>query len=326
MLQSLAQQVHVVTGANTGLGFATSRELARRGARVVMVCRDAGRCEAAAARLRRALERQRGDVAGSVSTATCDLASPESIARFVDDELPRAVGGRRVDALVNNAGIMTGRRLGERTAAGGVDETVWTNHCGPAALTARVLEGFDVARCVMVASRLEKRGRADEVLRGDEEDGAGAAAPSAYATSKQFNLLFSRELARRRPDVLTVSVTPGMVNTSLGRYHPLFSALAPLRHAVLPTPESGCGSIVYAATEGGLAPGGYYGAAPRASTAAFEEVEASPAARADATAAKLWDWTDARTDGALRRAERRGAATIMARVPLEACASGQALD
>ena len=77
--QSLQHQVHVVTGANTGLGFATSRELAKRGASVVMVCRSREKCDAAAGRVRRALAAQRGAVAGSVTTATCDLASRASI-------------------------------------------------------------------------------------------------------------------------------------------------------------------------------------------------------------------------------------------------------
>ena len=238
------------------------------------------------------------------------------------------VPDRALSSLVNNAGIMTGKRLNERLVRGGfVDETVWTNHCGPAALASRLAATFDVGRVVMVSSRLETRGRADLVV--DLDPGGPPPAAAAYATSKQCNLLFAREFARRRPDVLVTSVTPGMVNTELGRYHPLFRISAPLRHLLLPTPAQGAESLVHCATAPAetLARNGYYSRSRGRDDPAIVPIDPSPAARDDALARALWEKTDTWTGGALRAgdASTSAAADLCAKVPLAACASGHDL-
>ena len=87
----------VVTGANSGLGLATTRELARRGARVIMACRSTDKGESAASDIRRQAPEAKLDV------RPLDLGSLESIQAFAND-LDLEAG--RLDLLINNAGIM----------------------------------------------------------------------------------------------------------------------------------------------------------------------------------------------------------------------------
>ena len=98
-MPALDGRVAIVTGANSGLGLETARELARHGARVVIACRDVTKGTAA-------LESIRADVGSSadVSVSQLDLASLASVRAFAAAELDRGVP---LDLLINNAGVMT---------------------------------------------------------------------------------------------------------------------------------------------------------------------------------------------------------------------------
>jgi NAD(P)-dependent dehydrogenase (short-subunit alcohol dehydrogenase family) len=258
-------RVAVVTGANTGLGFATAQRLIARGATVVLSCRTQAKCQAAAARL------------GGAPSATCgpplelqDLASVRRFATFF------RARDEPVHILINNAGGMVSTHSAVSLAAADgtvadVEETFAANCVGPAALTLEMLPVLErsaqpgrTSRVVTVASKLEHNadlaaylndvsGRSNAGLAAKGQDGAAAGEYNtwtAYANSKQGNLHTTAALAAEGlvPHVTHSAVTPGMVNTELGRAFAWFSVTAPIRWLLLPSAHGGADATIYAAT------------------------------------------------------------------------------
>ena len=192
----------VVTGANSGLGFHTSLELARRGAHVVMACRNREKGEAARERL---LTESPG---ADAELRELDLADLSSVRAFADDlELDR------LDLLVNNAGVMALPRM---TTADGFEMHLGTNHLGHFALTGLLLGRLlaaDDPRVVTVSSNAHKTWRINfNNLMGERNYFRWA----AYGQSKLANLLFALELQRRADGALTsVAAHPGYAATHL---------------------------------------------------------------------------------------------------------------
>jgi NAD(P)-dependent dehydrogenase (short-subunit alcohol dehydrogenase family) len=197
-------EIAVITGTTHGIGRVTSRELARAGKTVVMLCRDT----AAAKAVRDDILRQLPDAA--IEVVECDLASLASVreaAAAVRRDYPS------LGLLINNAGIVSTRR---RTSADGFELTFATNHLGPFLLTALLLEHLDkAARIVTVASRAHYGGRLD--LDAVVDARAPYRATAAYAQSKLANVMHTFALARRLAGA-GVSVNclhPGVVATNL---------------------------------------------------------------------------------------------------------------
>ena len=143
-------EVAVITGTTHGIGRVTSRELARAGRTVVMLCRDV-----AAGHL------VRDEIAGQIPGAAlhvvhCDLASLASVRESA--EVVRGTFGA-IGLLINNAGMVSSRH---RMSADGFELTFATNHLGPFLLTALLSDRLsDTARIINVASRVHYRGRID---------------------------------------------------------------------------------------------------------------------------------------------------------------------
>jgi NAD(P)-dependent dehydrogenase (short-subunit alcohol dehydrogenase family) len=202
----------IVTGANSGIGFVTARELARAGADVLLACRDAERGEAAAATIRAAVPD------ASVSVAALDLASLDSVRAFAQTFLAERAG---LDLLVNNAGVMAPPR--EETGDG-FELQLGTNHLGHFALTALLLdalEGREGSRVVTVASNRHKTARIDF---GDLQGERCYRRWRAYGQSKLANLLFALELDRRlrasESTIRSLAAHPGYAATALMRGSP----------------------------------------------------------------------------------------------------------
>jgi len=196
----------VVTGANSGLGYATARELARRGAQVVLACRDAGRGKDAE-------ERIRAEAPGAVVRfAPLDLADLASVRAFAA-EFP----GDRLDLLINNAGVMA---LPYRRTADGFEMQFGVNHLGHFALTGlllpRLLEAGPGARVVTVSSFMHLLGTVDPADLSMQRKYRRWA---AYARSKSANLLFTHELAHRLSTaglpLVAAAAHPGYAATNL---------------------------------------------------------------------------------------------------------------
>ncbi|MGZ4551820.1 MAG: oxidoreductase [Blastococcus sp.] len=186
----------VVTGANSGLGLATARELARVGARVVLAVRDLRRGEQAAATLD-----------GDVSVRHLDLANLDSVRAFAGDWTGA------LDVLINNAGIMM---VPAGLTADGFELQFGTNHLGHFALTNLLLPHV-TDRVVTVSSSMHRSGRID--LDDLNWQRRPYNATAAYGQSKLANLLFSLELQRRLAEagsrVRSLAAHPGWAATNL---------------------------------------------------------------------------------------------------------------
>ncbi|MFE2509860.1 oxidoreductase [Streptomyces naganishii] len=204
-IPDLGGRTAVVTGANSGLGYVTARELARRGARVVLGCRSR-------ARGRAAVERLTGEVPkADVELGELDLGELASVRRFAS-----LFTHDRLDLLVNNAGVMAPPY---GTTADGFETQFGVNHLGHFALTALLLPRLTAApgaRVVTVSSMVHVLANIDPHDLNSERRYRRW---TAYARSKTANLLFTHELARRLAatgaDVVAAAAHPGYAATNL---------------------------------------------------------------------------------------------------------------
>ncbi|MFF4521495.1 oxidoreductase [Streptomyces bluensis] len=197
----------VVTGANSGIGYVTARELARRGARVVLACRSEARGTAA-------VERLVGEVPGAeVEFVRLDLGDLASVRQFA---ATYEQAHRQLDLLINNAGVMA---LPRGRTVDGFETQFGVNHLGHFALTGLLLPrllGTAGARVVTVSSGMHAVSNIDITdLNSERRYGRW----TAYARSKTANLLFTHELARRLAtigsDVVAAAAHPGYAATNL---------------------------------------------------------------------------------------------------------------
>ena len=269
----------IVTGANTGIGYETALALARKGAHVILACRDLKKAEAAVERI--TAERP----AGSARARELDLSDLESVRRFAEKF---AAEHERLDLLINNAGVMVPPY--SKTAQG-FELQFGTNHLGHFALTAQllpVLQRTAGSRVVVVSSTAHRMGKVD--LEDLNFQRRGYRAWPAYCQSKLANLLFARELQRRLQAagsaVLVTAAHPGWTATELQRTAGAVRLFGPL---LAMTPPQGALPTLRAATDLEAKSGDYFGpdglfemrGAPR-------RVGQSKRAQDDQVAAALW--------------------------------------
>lgn len=201
-------KVVIITGANTGIGKETAVDLARRGAKVYMACRSVERGEEA---VQEVINRSRS---ASVYFRQLDLASLKSVRSFAETFLAEE---RRLDILINNAGIMACPKY---LTEDGFEMQIGVNHMGHFLLTNLLLELVTKSapsRIVNVSSIAHLYGKINKEDLNSEKSYSPI---PAYNQSKLANVLFTRELARRLKDtgVSTYSLHPGVINTELGRH------------------------------------------------------------------------------------------------------------
>ena len=203
--QAMHGKLCVVTGATGGIGRITARELARRGAAVVIIGRNRERGESAVAEARAV-------GAASAAFVAADLSSQNDIRRLASEIVERHP---RIDVLVNNAGGMFRRRT---LSADGIEMTFALNHLSYYLLTHLLLPALakaSAARIVNVASAAHRGVDIDFDNLGGERGYRGL---KAYKRSKLANICFTFELARRL-EGSTVSANalhPGFVATDIG--------------------------------------------------------------------------------------------------------------
>jgi retinol dehydrogenase-12 len=267
----MTDKVCVVTGATSGIGKAAATALARQGARVVLVGRDRGRAQAAAADI--------GSAGTPPQVEIADLASLEQVRELAG----RLSALERIDVLVNNAGLVLGEH---RITPDGFEHVFAVNHLAPFLLTNLLLPKLIAAapaRVVTVSSDAHTAARLD---LDDPNTEHGWDSWRSYANSKLANILFTRELARRLDGtgVTANCVHPGVVRTGFGRQaRPLLRYGVMIARPFLLSPERGADTIVYLASSPEVAgqTGGYYVKRRRR--------EPSAAARDDESARRLWE-------------------------------------
>lgn len=196
----------LITGANSGIGKVTARELARQGMHILMVSRNREKAEAARQEIISATGNQRVDL------LLCDLGSLDDVTRLAMDirrNYPR------LDVLMNNAGLIVNQR---ETTKDGFEHTFGVNHLAPFLLTNLLLDWLAKSpepRVITVSSEAHKFARLDfSDLQATKKYSAWV----AYGNSKLANILFTRKLAQEvQPLRITAnSLHPGAVKTNFG--------------------------------------------------------------------------------------------------------------
>jgi NAD(P)-dependent dehydrogenase (short-subunit alcohol dehydrogenase family) len=276
-LPSFAGRTVIVTGANSGLGLVTARELARVGAKTILAVRNLDKGTQAAATM-----------SGDVEVRRLDLQDLASVREF-------AGGVESVDVLVNNAGIMA---VPYAQTVDGFESQIGTNHLGHFALTNLLLPRI-TDRVVSVSSMFHWIGRIN--LRDLNWKSRPYSAWGAYAQSKLANLLFTSELQDRLDSagspVRALAAHPGYSDTNLQGHSAgrISGALMNVGNRLMATDaDFGARQTLYAASQdlrGNTYIGPRFGQMGRT-----QPVGRSPRARNTTTAAGLWELSEQLTD------------------------------
>lgn len=285
-----AGRVVLVTGANSGIGLEAARELARKGAHVVLACRNQAK----------AVEAQRSIEAGgrvSLEILPLDLSSLEQVRAAAAAFRAKHA---RLDLLINNAGVMW---LPRTLTKDGHEMQFGTNHLGHFALTGHLLDlalATPGSRIVTVSSLAHQHGKIhfDDPAYANHRYRRHA----AYAQSKVANLLFalelSRRLAARGAKTLSVGCHPGVSNTNLAlpgvENSKVLSLLSRIGSSIVgQSPAMGALPTLYAATAADVNNGDYIG------PSGFQQMRGAPRkvgctryARDADVARRLWELSE----------------------------------
>jgi len=283
----------VVTGATSGIGFYTAKELARKRATVIMPARDMRKGKEAAERIEAEVPK------AQLYLANLDLAEFDSVREF-GEHLRQRYGTGSLDLLVNNAGIMG---LPKRTMnSQGLELQIATNYFGPFLLTALLfplMKKEEGSRIVTVSSTVARSARLEfDNLQSERRyvpHGGVTNWGGAYTQSKLADLIFAFELHRRlsaaNSPIASIAAHPGWALTDIGRSVSRgFRFLMKLSRSRFQSAEAGSLPLLFAATSPNARKGGYYGPDGRHEakgnpTAAFE-----PVVTKNATVGRcLWD-------------------------------------
>lgn len=262
----------IITGANTGIGKETARDLVRRGARVIMACRDVLKGENAAQEIIAETGNQQ------VIVRKLDLADSNSVKQFAEKILKEE---QQLHILINNAGVMM---CPYSKTEDGFEMQFGVNHLGHFLLTFLLLDlikSSAPARIVNVSSLAHFFGQINfSDLQSEKRYHSGP----AYCQSKLANVLFTRELARRLEgsNVTVNALHPGSVRSELTRHSVVISLAWKLFSYFLKTPTEGAQTSIYCAVAEELqsVSGKYFSDCGPASIASQ--------ARNDDTAKRLW--------------------------------------
>lgn len=271
-------RIVLVTGANSGIGYETARQLAARHAHVVMACRSLDKAEAAKARIVKDMPD------ASLQVMPLDLSSLASVKAFAE---AFQAEHDRLDLLINNAGVMIPPfSITEE----GFELQFGTNHLGHFALTGLLLPLINrtpEARIVTLSSEAHRLGKIDFDNLNAEK---GYAKWPFYGQSKLANLLFTYELQRHLEaaghTTIAVAAHPGWTATNLQRHTGL---VAFFNRFFAMQPEQGALPTLFAATAPSVSGGTFYGPDGFLEMNGYPtQVQSSPRSHDRAVATRLW--------------------------------------
>jgi NAD(P)-dependent dehydrogenase (short-subunit alcohol dehydrogenase family) len=288
-MPDLTGKVAIVTGGNSGIGLEAVRELARKGAQVILAARSEEKGRKAVDTLHQEMP------TAQVELRLLDLADLGAVRAFAATVLRDFT---RLDLLINNAGVMA---IPERKTVDGLEMQLGTNHFGHFALTGLLLEPLlaaPAARIVTVSSGAHKMGKMDFDNLNWEQ--GGYQKWQAYGRSKLANLLFAfelqRRLARAGAKAISVAAHPGYTSTNLQYVGPqmegsswMESMMKGINSLVAQPGEMGALPTLYAAVAPDVQGGDYIGPDGLFEMRGYpQKVEANAAAHNEADAAQLW--------------------------------------
>jgi NAD(P)-dependent dehydrogenase (short-subunit alcohol dehydrogenase family) len=267
-------KICLITGGTNGIGKSTAQQLARMGATVVIVGRNAQKTAQVVEEIRAASGNN------TVDSLLADLSSQQDVRRLADEFKSKYA---QLHVLLNNAGAVFMQR---QLSVDGIEMTFALNHLAYFLLTTLLLDTIKAsaaARIINVSSGAHSGGKIEfDNLQGERDYGA-----SAYGNSKLANILFTMELARRLEGtgVTVNALHPGFVSTGFGKNNSGF--LMKVIRAVVPliarSPEKGAETSIYLASSPSVAgtTGKYF----------YDSymIRAAPQATDMVVAKKLWD-------------------------------------
>jgi NAD(P)-dependent dehydrogenase (short-subunit alcohol dehydrogenase family) len=286
----------LITGANSGIGYETALELARRGAELILPARSLEKANDASTRIRR-------EVPGAkVTPGVLDLASLASVRAFAEF-IAQGFPGQSLDILINNAGVMAVPR--RELTVDGYERQFETNYLGPFLLTGLLfpqLKPMPGTRIVTVSSGVANQAK----IEFDNLQSERIYKPmfGAYSQSKLADLIFQLELQRlltaSGSPILSVGAHPGYAITNLqtsgpAGVVPLALRIAEMILKPIASQDAAHGALptLYAASSPTVTPGGYYG------PSGFQELKGhpvpariTPAAMDLNLAKRLWSETE----------------------------------
>ncbi len=253
-MTNLKDSIILITGGTSGIGEVTARELAKTGARIIILARSQTRADAARTRIQTAFPKARIDF------VLADLSLLNQV-RSAVAEITLAYP--RLDLLINNAGLLQGNQRLE--SEDGFEMTLATNYLGPFLLTGLLLEQLKAGK----ASRIINLSSISYKLAKPDFNNLqlqnGYNALTAYSNSKLFNYMFTVELDRRLKaqglPIVTNAVHPGVIGTRFGSGSDHWvGRMASTFSFLLTSPEKGAATTLYLATseEGGRISGKYW--------------------------------------------------------------------
>ncbi|KAJ0417255.1 retinol dehydrogenase [Aspergillus carlsbadensis] len=290
-IPDLTGKVAIVTGGHTGLGFGTSIELAKHGARVYVASRSASKFNEAKRDI--LAECANADVR-FLSLNLADLSSVKAAAeRYLQEE-------SSLHLLVNNAGVMC---VPYEETVDGFELQIAVNYIGHFLFTELLLPTLQKTaqssskgsvRIVNVSSDGHaKLAPKEGIIFSDMNMKDNFSVWARYGHSKLANVLHSRELAKRYPTILSMSLHPGTVKTNLSAgpvsSTPLYRIIKPLVELGAPGPRKGAANILFAAVSPALKAGSDNGVY----LLPVGKVSPTSKAGSDAKMAQdLWEWTE----------------------------------
>jgi NAD(P)-dependent dehydrogenase (short-subunit alcohol dehydrogenase family) len=235
----------LLTGATRGIGRAAAVELARQGVEVALVGREAERVSAVAR------DARASGGGAAVHEHVADLMLMEEVRALAADVTERY---EHIDVLANNAGALFASR---KETAEGFEQTFALNHLAPFLLTNLLRDRLSGGRVITTSSDAHKAGVLD---LDDLQSQKSYAAMRVYGVSKLCNILFTRELARRAPELHANCFHPGVVRTGFGKNdNGVWKVLTTLGAPFFRSPARGARSLVWLAVsdEGGTLTGDY---------------------------------------------------------------------
>ncbi len=287
-IPDLTGKVIIVTGGNSGLGYESVKAFAEKGAEVILASRSVEKGEAA--------KKAMGEVKGNISVLPLDLMDFSSIKSFTEKFQQKY---KRLDVLLNNAGIMTTPYF---LTKDGLEAQMGTNHFGHFALTGLLfdmIKNTPESRIVNVSSMAHKQGKMDfgNLLF---ENGEGYSPLKSYGRSKLSNLLFTHELQRKIEaagiNAIAVAAHPGVSKTNLARYIEdklFFKILYPLMLPFIQSQDMGALPQIRASVEPNVKGGEYYGPDGFMEMKGYPvKVKTNAASNNLVDAKKLWDLSE----------------------------------
>ena len=286
-IPTLTGKVIIVTGANSGVGYEATREFARKGAQVILACRNMEKAQDSIGLIQQEIPDAK------LEFLRLELANLASVRKFAE---AFKKSYRKLDVLVNNAGIMWAPY---RKTDDGFESQFGINHLGHFALIGLLFDtltktpGARVVNVSSVAHRFAAMDFDNLMFR----NGNGYSRNIAYSNSKLANLLFTYELNSRfeinNIDAIAVAAHPGTSNTNLTHHvedQIWYRLLHPLAQIFAQSSAMGALPIIRAAVDENVRGGEYYGPDGFMESRGYPVlVRASEASRNQANARRLWE-------------------------------------